>query len=685
MDKKLIIFLFLIYSQSVYLQSFDKKNDVNSILNSIKNTKNHYNKINLHHKLCSLYYPENPKKMEYFNNIIGKLSKTHNYNKGAGYYHLNLSYLNYIKGNLKNAITKGEKAYKILSKTNDLKNKLDAATFLAFTYYENYEDHKARNLLNENINSAHRLNDNKILGRIYLFLASTYTESDPKEELKYNKKSLHYYNLANDNDGKIALYHRMAMIYKKIGAYEESLKNIDLCLNLNSKDYKYIMQIEKAIIYNKLKKYSKARTISLDNEVYFLKNNQSSSALFSTNKLALATSNFELKKYENAILDASMLLKFDNSIEIKKSALNILSKSYLKLGDYKRAKSFFNQSMSIEGNTNSDYDKEDEFKIKSNLEEVSKNYKSALLYYKKYSDLSIEKVQKINNDKLQLLQIDFNLAEKESRIKKLEIVNLEKSILMQKQKNQLLSTYFIILIGLVSIIIKILTTIKRKNKTIEETNKQLEKAIQLSKKSLLEKELLLKEIHHRVKNNLQLIMSLLNIQAREGETKDINEFLKIGQSRIISIALIHENLYQTEKLDKVDFQEYLQNLILNINDAFGNKDININTEIKSSNIKFDIQTAIPLSLIINELYCNILKHAFPNTNNGRVKIEIVIKNENQFQLIMSDDGIGIIDNKTKKTLGLELVYLLVNQLNGKLVTENNNGLKYIIDFQELLN
>ena len=468
-------------------------------------------------------------------------------------------------------------------------------------------------------------------------------------------------------------------------AYDECLKYLEMAIKLSSDDTKHILSVEKANIYNKMEHYSKAKSIAEKNYNHFIKTKQNLNSIFYTNNLCLAVSNFELKNYNEAIKICLSILKFKIDNETKKTALNILSKCYLKLNNLEKSIIYINKSHNIKEPVSGDYEVEEEYKIKSDIEEALRNFKKALFYKNIYLSLIIKKNKNINQNKLQLLQVDFDLSDKENKIKKLEIDSLQKTILMEKQKNHLLFTYLIIFFSVIIIFstLNVLKTIKKENKIIEETNIQLEKSVQLTNKSIREKELLLKEIHHRVKNNLQLIMSLLNIQVREGETKDINEFLKIGESRIISIALIHENLYQNDKLNKVNFQIYIENLILNINNAFGSKYNNIITEIESENINFDIQTAIPLSLIINELYCNILKHAFPNCTTGNVKIELIKIEKNEFQLTVSDNGIGF-EKHTRKTLGLELVHLLVEQINGKIILEKNNGTIYIINFKEFI-
>jgi two-component sensor histidine kinase len=178
-------------------------------------------------------------------------------------------------------------------------------------------------------------------------------------------------------------------------------------------------------------------------------------------------------------------------------------------------------------------------------------------------------------------------------------------------------------------------------------------------------------------------MSLLNIQAQDSQNISINDFLEKGQSRIATMSLIHQNLYQTENFVEIDFETYLINLIENIKQTFSNT--NVEFEINTNNNSFDLDTSIPLGLIINELVCNALKHAFPKDLKGKIEIEIKRNTTESFLLKIKDNGIGI--NKSKKSnssIGLELVSLLAMQLKGRINRIDDFGTSYNIEFKEIV-
>lgn len=203
--------------------------------------------------------------------------------------------------------------------------------------------------------------------------------------------------------------------------------------------------------------------------------------------------------------------------------------------------------------------------------------------------------------------------------------------------------------------------------------------------SLDEKNVLLKEIHHRVKNNLQIISSLLNLQSYHIRDPEDLEIFKESQGRIKSMAIIHEQLYRSKKLSRINFVDYIQNIMNHLFHSYSNSEQEIILELDLDNINLEIDTAIPCGLIINEVASNCLKHAFKGRKKGLVKISLK-KSGEYFKLIISDDGIGFepseIDNSG--SLGLKLVKTLVEQLDGSLEIKSKSGTSFSITFKELV-
>lgn len=200
--------------------------------------------------------------------------------------------------------------------------------------------------------------------------------------------------------------------------------------------------------------------------------------------------------------------------------------------------------------------------------------------------------------------------------------------------------------------------------------------------SLQEKEVLLKEIHHRVKNNLQVICSLLNLQARSMHSAVLSEQLKESQNRVRSMALVHEMLYQADSLSKINLHEYIMDLIKHLSRSYTSTAISLNTEV-SRDILLDIDTAIPCGLIINELISNSFKHAFESHCSGEINITGFLNSNACLVLTVQDNGRGFPADwslERNKTLGLELVKDLAEQLKAKIQIDSIDGVRFEIIF-----
>lgn len=204
------------------------------------------------------------------------------------------------------------------------------------------------------------------------------------------------------------------------------------------------------------------------------------------------------------------------------------------------------------------------------------------------------------------------------------------------------------------------------------------------KASLKEKELLIREIHHRVKNNMQIIISLLSLQSTYLEDNNIKEVFKECESRVRTMGMIHESLYQSKDLSNINMSYYINSLVSELFMTYGIHN-RIHYKVNVDNISLGIDTAIPCGLLINELVTNSLKHAFPNDARGMLSIEFHEIDED-FILKISDDGIGLPENmdfKNTSTLGLNLVNTLTKQLEGTIKLGRGNKTEFIIRFAEL--
>lgn len=204
--------------------------------------------------------------------------------------------------------------------------------------------------------------------------------------------------------------------------------------------------------------------------------------------------------------------------------------------------------------------------------------------------------------------------------------------------------------------------------------------------SLQEKEILLKEVHHRVKNNLQIISSLLSLQSMDFTDDNIIRIFSDSQNRIKSMALVHENLYRSRDLGKVDFNEYLNQLVSYLSQSYGDLSRKIDFKVNSDNVFLNVNTAIPCGMIINELVSNSLKYAFPDGRSGKICIDLS-SNDDGYRLIISDNGVGLkgdLNIKESKTLGILLIETLVKQIHGRMSLDVRQGTRCEVHFKGLM-
>jgi two-component sensor histidine kinase len=206
------------------------------------------------------------------------------------------------------------------------------------------------------------------------------------------------------------------------------------------------------------------------------------------------------------------------------------------------------------------------------------------------------------------------------------------------------------------------------------------------KAALREKEVLLKEIHHRVKNNLQVISSMLNLQAMHMPDGIGRSMFAESQGRVQSIALVHEALYRSKDLSSVNFVEYLHSLVNSVFHAQSGPGRHIEAKVEADDIRLAVAVAIPCGLIVNELVTNALKHAFPNGRAGTIKVELRRADGEQVELCVRDDGIGMTGGPkpagVNGSLGLDLIYTFAEQLEAKIQVSTEQGTEFRLTFRD---
>jgi len=261
------------------------------------------------------------------------------------------------------------------------------------------------------------------------------------------------------------------------------------------------------------------------------------------------------------------------------------------------------------------------------------------------------------------LELGYQTEQKERAI---QLLNTNNALAQSNLKTARLQTYGL---GVILLIFSILlVSIYRLLRKTRIQNVYIQK-------TLSEKETLIKEIHHRVKNNLQFVSSLLNLQARQVEDEKTLSILKEGQNRVRSMALIHQNLYQEQNLTGIEIKKYFEVLIQSLFQSYNISPGRIQLQSNIDPMQLDVDTMIPLGLIVNELISNALKYAFPDERHGLIKVSLV-EESGTLVLLVSDNGIGIhTDHKGQlgNSFGYRLIQAFKTQLDAKLEIETDQG------------
>ncbi|WP_036384514.1 sensor histidine kinase [Muricauda sp. MAR_2010_75] len=310
------------------------------------------------------------------------------------------------------------------------------------------------------------------------------------------------------------------------------------------------------------------------------------------------------------------------------------------------------------------------------------NYKNSAMYYKRNERIKDSMAQKQSSIiKQQLVTIVANedlensqrLIEEQKRINELARSEM-------KAKDERINLVFISLIftllGFAGLVYAYLKSIKNQRLIAEQKH--------IIENALVEKDSLLKEIHHRVKNNLQMVSSLLSLQTKNTRSKAAIEALEEGKSRVKAMALIHQKLYQNDDLSVIEMQGYIESLINSVQSVYKKGGHNISITIDAEGTELDIDRAIPFGLILNELVSNSFKYAFPeNDENGKIYIHLR-KNGDQGYFEYTDNGIGLpedTEERTHSSMGIRLMNRLVNQLQSKLnIDKEGEGVRFWFNF-----
>ncbi|WP_431108523.1 histidine kinase dimerization/phosphoacceptor domain -containing protein [Winogradskyella poriferorum] len=467
--------------------------------------------------------------------------------------------------------------------------------------------------------------------RINNTLAGFYLNVDQLEKGKQQYlKALKQFEVLQDSTGLASVNANLGMVYTDLGEYEKAEYHL-----MKQKEYNVVFPTLREMGFHHdflglLRQEQNRLDEAYEEHLKALKirENLSSTYNLCESKIHMGEILIKLERYDEAINQLKDVFSFEEheSLNQEQRAYDLLAEAYEKQGDYKSALGNFKAYKTM---TDSIYSKE-------SIEIIAE--KDALYnQHKKDAEIALlSKEKEISETKL-------------SRSKSIMIISF-------------------IGLGLLTIaalaLLKLNRKIKSKNETIS--------------KALKDRELLLHETHHRVKNNLQMISSLLNLQSKYVKDDNVFEVLQNGRNRVQSMAILHKNLYVGEDLNMVNIQHYFEGLVDSILNSYNKTENDIDLKIDADKVTMDVESVIPLGLIVNELITNSLKHAFPKDIKSKPEITLKMsEREDFYTLRVSDNGVGIqndiIENGKKESFGQRLIRSLSKKLKASMSVTNDNG------------
>ncbi|MBN2613447.1 MAG: tetratricopeptide repeat protein [Bacteroidales bacterium] len=585
-----------------------------------------------------------------------------------------LSYIYSVRSEINISLQHMLLSKKYHEEADDINGQYDCIGSLIYLYKNLNNNKEVERYMNELITLAQKLNDDKKLSNSYIQLGNhLMNQSHLRQAIEAYFKALGIAEKSNYPDG-------MADALGSIGLSYLYLQEFDNTISYYMKQEKILKELKKenelSNTYNSLgqaylaiKKYD----AGLD---YFFKSLTLRKKMQYKPGISGSLHNIGFTYYlmedslDLALKYAYESLETDKEIENNAGIANnymLLGKIFYLKKNLSRAMEFLEKSIAIAN----EYHETDVIHktsgVLSKLYAETKSFEKAYNYYLLHNQIGDSLINRENLKRITQLEMQHEFDKKQNEI---SLEHLQDNLRYETQvKRSKLARNYSVLVGFIMVVFGLF----------------IYYSFRKSQKANKEKEALLKEIHHRVKNNLQVISSLLNMQSGAIIDDGTKAVVKESQSRVKSMALIHQMLYQSEMFTCIDFTKYLEQLMSSLMGTYKQPGKNIRYLIHAGRVTLDIDTAIPLGLITNELATNALKYAFIDSAEGQIDFSISKTSERAYKFVISDNGKGLPENfdlNKSDTLGLKLVKILTRQIAGKIDLVSNAGTTVIISFED---
>lgn len=638
---KLLVFLLLV-SASFFASAQDQPK-IDSLFQELRTSKQDTNKVILLYDLSREFFNNDISRAEKYSNRALFLSEKLGYKKGIALSYNNLGIINYYKAIYSVAMSYHDRSLELMAEIGDRKGMAGSHNNKGAVYTQQGDYSLAIEEYLSSLRILEEIGDMQGVGRSYNNIGLVYYLQGNYPEAKgYYARALKILEGTKDENLIADILNNMGIIAFEDGAYDESLDYHMRSLNNRERtgnqrgtasSYTNIGDVYAA-------QEAFAKALEFQKKAYDIQNELGDKAGMLSSLRGIGTVLSLTNKNEEALKYMKEVLELATEIGAKKElrdTYNDISNIYNRMGEYKRA----------------------------------------LTYKDHYAQLKDTLFSEQTSEIATNLEAKF---ESEKKSKEIEILKRENEIQeLQLGRNRILIISFTIGLVLALISVVIYARVNRERKKALELLQRQNESIKRQKD---EKEVLLKEIHHRVKNNLQVINSLIRLQCAFTDDKVALELFDECQNRIISMALIHEKMYEAHDLSNINLREYVNELSGNLLRSYRlNQRIELQIEVAS--MKLSLDTLVPLGLLLNEMISNSLKHAFKGREEGLITVQLGKNEQGLFELIVGDNGVGLPKDfsfKSANTLGMELIDTLTSQLDGKISRIEREGSFFKIEF-----
>lgn len=521
-----------------------------------------------------------------------------------------------------------------------------------------------------------------LLGYVYYFKGNNY------DALKYLLLALKVADQQGDNSTQLAtIYNRLGSVYLILSQPEKAVaawnKGLEVAAANHDKYAENEIKLRLINVFRKGKKYNQA--------LFMLKSlpNQDPDIVYRTSMAyEFANVYMGLKQYDRTKKYIDILESFTKEFPDEPWTwacyYTISIKYYFQTRQYKAANLATQgddaiKKISYSISTHAEYQL-----YWSKIDSALGNDVSALKHYQIYKNLSDSIISNKNSKQLSELQLQYDTEKKDKNIRLLKQQSQLQQTRIHNQEiiRNVIISGLVLLLAFSALMYSRYLLKQQANDKLALKQAEINGQNKILQKLLAEKEWLLKEIHHRVKNNLQIVISLLNSQSAFLENMDALAAIQNSQHRMYAMSLIHQKLYQSGNVASIDMYWYIHELVSYMKECF-NTDRKISFMLDINPVELDVSQAVPLGLILNEAITNAIKYAFPDNRKGQITISLKHGIENICELSVADNGIGLVsgfDPQTSESLGMSLMQGLSEQLDGSLSVTNKNGLVLIITF-----